>query len=137
METQSSRSPFSGVLDGNFHTIKYSISGSRRYNGLFSWIGSQGMVKNLGVNVNINVEFKPTSTQYFAFAGGIAAINDGTIKNCWSAGSIYLKSTTSVAEAGGIVGASGTDNLRTGEIRDCYNVTTIETVADDAYAGAF
>lgn len=135
METQSSRRAFNGVLDGNFHTIKYSISGSRRYNGLFSWVGPQGTVKNLGVNANIKVEFKPTSTDYFAFAGGIAAINDGKIIDCWSEGSIYLKSATSVAESGGIAGASGTDNMRTGEIRGCYNLATIETVADDAYAG--
>lgn len=135
METQLSRSAFNGILDGNFHTIKYSISGSRRYNGLFSWVGPQGTVKNLGVNVNINVEFKPTSTQYYAFAGGIAAINDGKIIDCWSEGSIYLKSATSVAESGGIAGASGTDNMRTGEIRGCYNLATVETVADDAYAG--
>ena len=135
METQSSRSAFNGVFDGNFHTIKYSISGSRRYNGLFSWVGPQGVVRNLGVNANIKVEFKPTSTQYYAFAGGIAAINDGKIIDCWSEGSIYLKSATSVAEAGGIAGASGTDNMRTGEIRGCYNLATIETVADDAYAG--
>ena len=135
METQSSRRAFNGVFDGNFHTIKYSISGSRRYNGLFSWVGPQGTVKNLGVNVNIKVEFKPTSTDYFAFAGGIAAINDGKIIDCWSEGSIYLKSATSVAESGGIAGASGTDNMRTGEIRGCYNLATIETVADDAYAG--
>ena len=135
METQSSRSAFNGVFDGNYHTIKYSITGSRRYNGLFSWIGSNGVVKNLGVNANINVEFKPTSTEYYAFAGGIAAINDGTILNCWCEGSIFLKSATSVAEAGGIAGASGTDNVRTGEIRECYNVATIETVAYDAYAG--
>ena len=40
----------------------------------------------------IKVEFKPTSTDYFAFAGGIAAINDGKIIDCWSEGSIYLKS---------------------------------------------
>lgn len=135
METQSSRSAFNGVFDGNFHTIKYSISGSRRYNGLFSWVGPQGTIKNLGVNANIKVEFKPTSTDYFAFAGGIAAINDGKIIDCWSEGSIYLKSATSVAESGGIAGASGTDNMRTGEIRGCYNLATIETVADDAYAG--
>jgi hypothetical protein len=135
MEIQSSRSSFNGVLDGNFHTIKYSISGSRRYNGLFSWIGSQGTVKNLGVNVNINVEFNPTSTSYYAFAGGITAINDGTILNCWSEGSIRLKSATSVAEAGGIAGASGTNNVKTGEIKGCYNLAKVETIADDAYAG--
>lgn len=135
METQSSRSAFNGIFDGNFYTIKYSISGSRRYNGLFSWVGPQGVVKNLGVNANIKVEFKPTSTQYYAFAGGIAAINDGKIIDCWSEGSIYLKSATSVAEAGGIAGASGTENMRTGEIRGCYNLAAIETVADDAYAG--
>lgn len=135
MEIQSSRSSFNGVLDGNYHIIKYAITGSRRYNGLFSWIGSRGVVRNLGVNVNINVSFKPTSTQYYAFAGGVAAINDGTIYNCWSTGKIYIESATSVAFSGGIAGASGTNNAQTGEIKNCYNLADLETVADDAYAG--
>lgn len=135
MELQSSRHAFNGVLDGNFHTIKYSISGSRRYSGLFSWVGSNGIVKNLGVNANIKVEFKPTNSIYYAFAGGIAAINDGTISNCWCSGQIYLKNSTSVGFSGGIAGGSGTENSHTGEIKTCYNIANIETVADDAYAG--
>ena len=133
METDYRR-PFSGVLDGNYHTVTYSITGSRRYNGLFSWIGSKGTVKNLGVNANIDVDFNSYSTQYYAFAGGIAAINDGVIENCWSTGSIKLRNKISVAFAAGIAGASGTENARTGAITRCFNLADIESVADDSYA---
>lgn len=124
-----------GSFDYDFREGKYSISGSRRYSGLFSWVGSSGIVKNLGVNANIKVEFKPTNSIYYAFAGGIAAINDGTISNCWCSGQIYLKNSTSVGFSGGIAGGSGTENSHTGEIKTCYNIANIETVADDAYAG--
>lgn len=134
MENQSSRVGFGGTFDGNYHTITYSITGSRRYSGLFSWNGSNGVIKNLGVDVNIYVKFLPQNDEY-AFAGGIAAINDGIIRNCWCTGSIYVASKYYVAFAGGIAGASGTNNVRTGAITSCYNLADIETVADDAYAG--
>ena len=134
METQLYRQSFSGVLDGNYHTVKYSITGSRRYNGLFSWIGPDGTVKNLGVDVKIDVDFESYSTEYYAFAGGIAAINDGVIRNCWSTGSIKLRNKISVAFAAGIAGASGTNNMRSGAIIGCYNLASIESSADDSYA---
>lgn len=134
MELQQYRTAFNGTFDGNFHTVTYSITGSRRYSGLFSWIGSRGTVRNLLVEVSIDVDFYPTDAQYYAYAGGIAAINDGTILNCRTSGSIRL-SSTSVAFTGGIAGASGTENARTGEIACCANFAALETVADDAYAG--
>ena len=134
METQSYRRAFNGTLDGNYHTVKYSITGSRRYNGLFSWIGASGTVKNLGVDADIDVCFLSESKDYYAFAGGIAAINDGVIENCWCTGSIKLENKISVAFAAGIAGASGTNNMRTGAITGCYNLAQIESRADDSYA---
>lgn len=135
MEVQSWRTPFSGVFDGNYHTVKYSINYSRRYSGLFSWIGKHGVVRNLGVDANIDVKFVSTSTDYFAYAGGIAAINDGLIENCWATGSIKLtRDDISVAFAAGIAGASGTNYIRSGAIVGCYNLARIESQADDSYA---
>lgn len=134
METQSWREPFTGVFDGNYHTVEYSIKGSRRYSGLFSWIGESGTVKNLCVDADIDVDFQSYSTEYYAFAGGIAAINDGTIENCMCKGSVKLKNEISVAFAAGIAGASGTYNMRSGSVKRCFNLASIESRADDSYA---
>ena len=92
---------FTGTFEGNNHTIANLYvrnEGSR--NGLFSIIGSEGVVRNLGM-VGIDL----TGVGYM---GGVAGINDGTISNCYATGSAN-GSRTDGNYVGGLVGLSRRD----------------------------
>ena len=103
---------FNGVFDGNFHTISnLNIHGSQ-YLGLFGRI-YQGEIRNLGI-IDVNIP----SGQH---VGGVAAINKGTILNCYSTGSIK-----GLTYLGGLVG----ENAYSGIIKMCYSTCNI-TVSDN------
>ena len=69
--------PFSGVFDGNFHTISNLNIQSNRYIGLFGVI-DEGEIRNLGI---IDVSILSCSN-----GGAFANANKGTILNCYSTG---------------------------------------------------
>lgn len=77
--------PFSGVFDGNGHTISnftYDSNNADRI-GLFGFIGLGAEIRNLTMeNVSINDERGKV-------VGGLAGVNNGTISNCHVEGSIY------------------------------------------------
>ena len=75
---------FNGTFDGNGHTIRISsISDDYDYRGLFSRIGTEGVIKNLKVTGNMD-----NSMSVISRVGGIAGRNDGTITNCFSSVSV-------------------------------------------------
>ena len=134
--------PFTGVFDGNDHTISnftYSSTGTD-YIGLFGYVS--GIIKNLGL-IDPNVDAGTGSC-----VGSLVGINSGTITNCYAqggcvagesdvgglVGSAYNKITNCYATAnvtgdeyvGGLVGSSG------GTINSCY---AAGSVRGDSYVG--
>lgn len=96
-------SPFMGHFNGNGHVITTSsIMVKQEYDGIFSVVGEGALVENLTC---IN-----TSVYFPSVAGGIAAINYGTIEGC-SVFGVFDSSK----DCGGIAG----ENIG-GTIRDCY-----------------
>ncbi len=134
--------PFTGVFDGNDHTISnftYSSTGTD-YIGLFGYVS--GIIKNLGL-IDPNVDAGTGSC-----VGSLVGINSGTITNCYAqggcvagesdvgglVGSAYNKITNCYATAnvtgdecvGGLVGRNG------GTINSCY---AGGSVRGDSYVG--
>ncbi|CAM2143040.1 Filamentous hemagglutinin [Pararobbsia alpina] len=97
----SADTPFTGQFDGLGHTIDTvyaptTATPPANY-GLFGEIGTTGVVRNLGVtNAQNN-----TGAAYNA-AGVLAGINDGTIVNSFTSGSVTW--SPAVVAGGGLVG---------------------------------
>jgi len=108
---------FTGSYDGNGHTIiGLTMPGlSTTGQGMFGYIGADGVVKNLGL-VDISIS---SSSVYI---GGIAGQSSGYIENCFVTGSITSTSTTTQAFIGGIIGfMSGAVAV----VNNCYVAVTI------------
>lgn len=73
----SENKPFNGSFDGNGYCIMGLNVNSSEYGGLFEIIGEKGKVSDLFV---FDCDFKTSSN----VAGGIAAVNNGTIDHCIS-----------------------------------------------------
>lgn len=73
----SDNKPFNGTFDGNGYCIIGLNVNSSEYGGLFEIIGENGVVKDLFV---FDCDFSSSSKT----AGGIAAVNEGTIDHCTS-----------------------------------------------------
>jgi len=105
---------FSGVFDGRNHVIdQLTINQGPAittpgyspdyFYGLFSYIGTAGTVRNVGLTNEI-VQAGPP----FGFVGGLAAMNWGTISRAYVTGTNYADAASS---AGGLVAVSyGTIN---------------------------
>ncbi len=100
---------YKGVFDGGEHTVSglYINDKSGEYIGLFSCVGSDSFVRNLGV-IDSYINGKAT-------AAGVAGLNWGTIENCYNTSTVISSDTT----VGGIVG------FNTGTVTACYNSGTI------------
>ncbi len=125
---------FSGIFDGNGHTIKglrIDLNNSNRpsgvgivaYVGLFAKV--TGTVRNLhmtNVDVTHRYYYSSSSNEY---CGAIAAVvsKSGTIENCSVSGTVT--GNTSYCYAGGLVG------YNSGKINSCYN----EAIVTCPYAG--
>ena len=111
---------FSGVFDGNGHTISNltidTNSAGNDFLGLFGEIGSGGKIKNLGLK-NVNI----TGGDNSVYLGGLAGWNasGSNISNCYSSGNI--SSGASSTHLGGLAG----DN--DGTISDCYSTGAINS----------
>ena len=100
--------PFTGVFDGNGHTISnftYTSTG-RNYIGVFGYVDGPGAeIKNLGL-VNPDVDTGITSR----YVGSLVAYNAGTITNCYVSGG----NVSAGDDIGVLVGKS------IGKITNCY-----------------
>lgn len=107
------QAPFVGTIDGNsYKVIGATITSYNAVVGLVPVIGQTGKVKNLTVDITI------TSGKT---AGGIAAINYGTIENCVVSGTISpVYNVTSTA-----LNAAGIAAYNYGKIDKCINNATI------------
>lgn len=116
----TSAKKFTGNYDGGNHKISTVKSAS----GLFGYIGSGAVVKDVEVALSI-------SSNAQNYSGGIASENGGTLQNVTITGSIYnsrgtVNSTVDSNKVsygtGGIVGK----NLANGRIENCTNSATVK-----------
>lgn len=106
---------FKGVFDGNGHSVS-GIYSKESLAGFFGVIDSLGIVKNLklsnGLIQNTNI------------AGGVAAINKGTIENCKNGFLIkdgkYVGGITGY-NAGRILNSTNNVTISSGTSLECYN----------------
>ena len=112
---------FAGTFDGKGYTIDGVVcsdsSSSASFIGLFSFIESKGMIKNL------NVEGEYTITGYKT-VGGIAGYCAGRIENCTFNGTI-TSAAASVRNIGGIAGNAGSLGGSLSLIKNCTTYGTI------------
>ncbi len=104
---------FKGTFDGGSNKITgLVINRNAVYQGLFGYVGTGGMVENLGLEgININGNWR---------VGGVAGyINGSTVKNCYSTGS--------VTGTGNVIGAV-VGHVETGTVENCYNTGSVSGV---------
>lgn len=96
---------FSGIFDGSGHTISgLHHTGAGYVTGLFRYIESSGIVKNLTLKGSVEGDDEEECI------GGLCGVNYGTIKNCNFHGTVKGRDTI-----GGIVGI----NESSGTVTDC------------------
>ena len=122
----SSNTGYQGTFDGQGHritglTITTNSAGGQNAT-LFDYIGSDGTVKNLQVEVNYNV-------QQNGAAGGIAYTNYGTITACSVTGNITANS--------GTIGGIAVNNFGTGTITACWFDGNLTTTYDNGGIAAY
>ena len=96
---------FSGIFDGNGHSISFSNS---REGGFVEVLEKGATIKNLHVYISA-----ATGTDN---VGIIAGTSYGTISNCWVSGYV----SASGINCGGLVG-----KLSGGSVSDCYSLATV------------
>ena len=96
---------FTGSYNGDGYAISgLTIDVNTAYQGMFGWIGSSGVVKNLTLtNADINVTYLPQTR-----VGAVVGYNEGEVKGCTVSGDI-----TGDVFVGGVAG----QNL--GKVTDC------------------
>ena len=100
--------PFTGVFNGNSHTISHLIVTGGNHLGLFGRLGSRAEVERLGV-VDVNV----AGSGYYV--GGLVGENyDGTVTQCYSSGAV-----SGDRGVGGLAGSNG----RT--VTQCNSASTV------------
>ena len=122
----SSNTSYQGTFDGQGHritglTITTNSAGGQNAT-LFDYIGSDGTVKNLQVEVNYNVQQNGAS-------GGIAWSNYGTITACSVTGNITANS--------GAIGGIAVNNFHTGTITACWFDGDLTTTYDNGGIAAY
>lgn len=122
----SSNTNYQGTFDGQGRritglTITTNSAGGQNAT-LFDYIGSDGTVKNLQVEVNYNV-------QQNGAAGGIAYTNYGTITACSVTGNITANS--------GAIGGIAVNNFDTGTITACWFDGDLTTTYDNGGIAAY
>lgn len=105
---------FNGVFDGDGFKLNdpniLEYSSSIIPYGLFGYIGINGIVENLWVE---NIHLLPM--KYHQNIGGLAGVNNGTIKNCVLVGII---SSNNVNSLGGLTGSNGIEDDPNGILRN-------------------
>ncbi len=106
----SDNHPFTGVFDGNGHTISNFTyaSPTQNHTGLFGYLGTGGEIKDLGLE-GIDI-----ITDSFYVAGLVAWNVFGTITNCYVTGSVRGQ-----GYVGGLVGRN------CGIINNCYSTCSM------------
>lgn len=110
---------FNGTFDGNGHTIRITnISDDYQYRGLFSQVGSKGVIKNLKVTGQIH-----NSMSLGSWIGGIAGRNEGTIINCFS--TVHVNCSGALNDQPRSQTAGGIAGINSGTISYCIAAGSI------------
>lgn len=124
--------PFKGTFDGDNHTVSLSLKADAKQAqaGLFGTIDGGATVRKVAVNV-VADGITSTASGAESKAGAIAAINKGTIDQCYVSGEGFVLSSDGTnRHAGGIAG----DN--SGTISNCYNLIPVKVNdSSDSYLG--
>jgi hypothetical protein len=118
--TWSDNEAFTGVFDGNGHTISNFTyeSSSGFYKGLFGYVENNPVIKNLGL-INPNVHYTGNLEGVGALVGGFSVtISDCYVKGGYVSGSSYV---------GGLIGKCYGANI--------YNCYSSANVLGKAYTG--
>lgn len=124
--------PFKGTFDGDNHTVSLSLKADAKQAqaGLFGTIDGGATVRKVAVNV-VADGITSTASGAESKAGAIAAVNEGTIDQCYVSGEGFVLSSDGTnRHAGGIAG----DN--SGTISNCYNLIPVKVNdSSDSYLG--
>ena len=124
--------PFEGTFDGDNHTVSLSLKADAKQAqaGLFGTIDGGATVRKVAVNV-VADGITSTASGAESKAGAIAAVNEGTIDQCYVSGEGFVLSSDGTnRHAGGIAG----DN--SGTISNCYNLIPVKVNdSSDSYLG--
>jgi hypothetical protein len=117
--------PFTGVFDGNRHTISHLTIKGASYLGLFGQLGwwdtPVGEVKNLGV-VDVNI------AGLGSWIGGLVGLNRrGSATRCYSTGAV-----SGSEYVGGLVGCNGSWGTQDGAVTQCYSTGTASSRGEAA-----
>jgi len=105
--TQAVIPRFTGVFDGNDHTISHLTIEGGSFLGLFGELGSGAIISSLGMEaVDVN-----GTGYYVGYVGGLVGWNRGSVTHCYSSGSVNGPDSV-----GGLVG--GNDE---GSVTHCYS----------------
>ena len=99
--------PFTGVFDGNGHTISHLTIEGGGLMSLFGQMESGAEIRNLGI-VGVNIASLSIEV------GGLVAHNQGYVTNCYSAGTV-----SGDWSVGGLVG------VNYGTVTNCYSNSTV------------
>jgi hypothetical protein len=121
---------FTGIFDGNNHFITgLYIDNIDEYVGLFGYISSSAVVKNVGLkDVTIILDDAPNS---FNDAGGLVGYSAGLIENCYTTGIINASVNSTSPGVGYLVG--GLVGVNDGNISNSYSTAAV--IGDDEIGG--
>jgi len=107
--------PFTGVFDGNGHTISHltAVNAQTTCRGLFGGLASSGQILNMGV-VDVNV------TSSDGPVGSLVAYNHGTVTRCYSTGTVI-----GASDVGGLVGSN------IGSISESYSSSAVSGTGEN------
>lgn len=118
--------PFSGVFDGDGHTVNLVInkSGSDSYQALFGYMkGENAEIRNLAVTGSVKSTGTRAGTGAQFNAGILGYAESGTVKNCYNAADISGRQNI-----GGVVGGGDTAAV----IDNCYNSGSVTATGNFA-----
>jgi hypothetical protein len=121
LNTSFEGTAFTGSFDGDGHTISnlYIYANTDNdYLGLFGYIGSGGVVRNVHI-ANCSVSYSAGTSYY---TGAVAGSNYGTIEDCSSSGLVH-----------GLIYTGGIAGRNVGTISRCG--TTADVKANNSYCG--
>jgi hypothetical protein len=113
--------PFTGVFDGNGHTLSHLTIQGKDSLGLFGGLGGTAQIKDLGI-VDVSV------TGSGNYVGGLTGENGGYVSNCHSTGTVTVNAIGK-AFVGGLVGAN---YIR---VANCYSSVAVSAADSNSVGG--